>query len=44
MNGILNFGSLVIQVIFDSDSGDYTFIFSGGPLQEPITVTGNVGD
>lgn len=44
MNGILNFGPIVIEVNFDFDTGDYTFVFSGAELDEPVTVTGNLGD
>lgn len=44
MNGILNFGSYIIEVTFDAESGEYTFIFSGGSLDEPVTVTGTLGE
>ncbi len=44
MNGILNFGPYIIEVIFDAETGDYTFIFSGASLDEPVTITGNLGD
>lgn len=44
MNGILNFGPYIIEVTFDADTGDYTFIFSGESLDEPITVTGTLGE
>lgn len=44
MNGILNFGPYIIEVNFDAESGNYTFVFSGADLDEPVTVTGNLGD
>lgn len=43
-NGILNFGEIVIEVSLDNDTGDYTFVFSGPEINEPIVVSGNLGD